>query len=238
MKRAYFIVIVAVVLGLALAGLTVPSVMANDRDGPKVLDRDSVAYGRTYGEWMAAWNQWSFSLPVDVHPLFTDGDCSVGQTGPVWFLGGNFVPPSTRVRHCNVPSGKALFFPVVDWEDSIIEESMVEHPGDPKYQQIDGLRMFVETGLTGVTNQYCVIDNDPIPHLVQRFRIQSTVFGITLPDNNLWSAAYGITFPAGQYFPEVDDGWDVLLAPLPPGDHVLHFGSNWNDITYYLHVGK
>jgi len=235
MKR---ILVVAFVLGLVV--LAVPSVMANDKHwyGPKVFDRDSVAYGRTQGEWMAAWDQWSFSLPIDVHPLFTDGDCSVGQTGPVWFLGGSFVAPSTRVRHCNIPYGKALFFPVIDWEDSIIEESMVEHPGDPIYQQIDGLRLFVETGLQGVSGLYCTVDGRPVRDFPDAFRFQSPAFGITLPDNNLWTAAYGVTFPAGQYFPSVDDGWDVMLAPLPPGDHVVHFGSAWNDITYYLHVVK
>jgi len=238
MKYAFLIVVAAVVLGLGLAALSMPSALANGWGDPKVIDRDSLAYGRTYGEWMAAWNQWSYSLPVATHPLFTDGDCSVGQSGPVWFLGGAFVAPSTRVRHCNVPSGKALFFPVVDWEDSILEESIAEHPGDPTYQQIVALRSFVETGLTGVTNQFCVIDNKAIRDLVQDFRIQSTAFGFTLPDNNLLNPVYGTTFPAGTYSPAVDDGWDVMLAPLPPGDHVLHFGSSWNDITYYLHVTK
>ena len=230
-------VIAVLVIVLGLLVLAVPSAKAGD-DGPNVIDRDAVAYGRTYGEWMAAWNQWSYSLPVTTHPLFTDGDCTVGQSGPVWFLGGAFVAPSTRVRHCNVPSGKALFFPVVDWEDSTLEESVAENPGNPAYQQIVALRSFVESGLTGVTGQYCEIDHKPIPHLVQRFRVQSIVFGFTIPADNFLNHVYGTTFEAGTYFPAVDDGWDVMLAPLPPGDHVLHFGSNWNDITYYLHVTK
>jgi hypothetical protein len=92
MKRAYFIVIVAVVLGLGLAGLTVPSVMANNGQEPKVIAADSVAFGRTYSEWSAAWWQWAFSIPVASHPLFDNGDCNIGQSGPVWFLGGKFCP--------------------------------------------------------------------------------------------------------------------------------------------------
>ena len=88
MKR---ILVLAIVLGLAV--LAAPNVMAHNGNGPDVIDRDSVAYGRTYADWMAAWNQWSYSLPVTTHPLFTDGDCSVGQSGPVWFLGGAFVAP-------------------------------------------------------------------------------------------------------------------------------------------------
>jgi len=234
MKR---ILVVAIVLGLA-----VPNVMAKDNkdgDGVKVIDRDSVVYGRTYADWMAAWNQWSFSLPVDVHPLFTDGDCSVGQSGPVWFLGGAFIAPWTRVRHCDIPAGKALFFPVWDWEDSAMEEGLAENPGNPTDQQIATLR----SNVFGWLNQYlnpnmtCWIDQKPIRNFLRDFRIQSTVFGITLPDNNLWSRVYGITFPAGTYFPAVDDGWDVMLAPLPPGDHVVVFGVAGGDTTtYYLHV--
>jgi hypothetical protein len=234
MKR---FLVVAIVLGLAV--LAIPNAMARDGDGVKVIDRDSVVYGRTYGDWMAAWDQWSYSLPVTTHPLFTDGDCSVGQSGPVWFLGGAFVPPWTRVRHCSIPSGTALFFPVWDWEDSAVEESTSEHPGDPTYQQIATLRSNVFQLLNQYLNplEFLAIDNKQIRDLLQDFRIQSTVFGFTIPDNNLLSAVYGTTYPAGTYFPAVDDGWDVMLAPLPPGDHVVVFGVAGGDtITYYLHV--
>jgi hypothetical protein len=133
-----------------------------------------------------------------------------------------------------VPAGTALFFPVWDWEDSALEEGLVEHPGDPTYQQIAGLRSFVFGLLTQWVdpNMTCWIDQKPIRNFVRDFRIQSTVFGFTLPDNNLLTAVYGRSFPAGTYFPAVDDGWDVMLAPLPPGDHVVNFGG----ITYYLHV--
>jgi hypothetical protein len=85
---------------------------------------------------------------------------------------------------------------------------------------------------------FCAIDHKPIRHFLRNFRIQSTVFGFTIPDNNLLSAVYGTTFPAGTYFPAVDDGWDVMLAPLPPGDHLLVFGVPGGEYTYYLHVTK
>ena len=107
------------------------------------------------------------------------------------------------------------------------------------YQQIATLRSFVDSALTGVTNVFCAIDNTAIRNLAQDFRVQSTVFGFTIPEDNLLTAVYHpTTYPAGTYFPAVDDGWYVMLAPLSPGNHVLHFGSNWNDITYYLHVTR
>ena len=135
MKR---IVVVAIVLGLAV--LAVPSVMAHDGDGPKVITPDSVAYGRTYSEWSAAWWQWTLSIPASNHPLFDTGDCSVGQSGPVWFLGGKFCASnnpncgySDVVRSCSVPAGKALYIPILNAEWSSLELD------DPKVQ-IDDLR--------------------------------------------------------------------------------------------------
>ncbi len=204
--------------------------------GHKIIDPNAVAYGRTYAEWEAAWDQWNLSIPMNIHPLATDGDCSVGQSGPVWFLGGAVVAPQTRVRHCTVPYGKALFFPIVEWEDSAYEEANFENPGNPTYQTIAGLRQMVSS-VEQTAGVFLTIDGVPVPHL-ERFRMPSVVFGVTLPDNNVWSAAYGTTVPAGYYYPCVDDGFEILLAPLPAGDHVIHFGASWEDITYYIHVAK
>jgi hypothetical protein len=106
MKR---IAIVAIVLGLAL--LAVPSAFAQF-----VITQDKVAYGRTYGEWSAAWWQWALSIPVANHPLFDNGPCSVGQSGPVWFLGSKFCANNNPncgtthvIRTCSVPKGIALY---------------------------------------------------------------------------------------------------------------------------------
>ena len=58
---------------------------------PGVRPPYAKAYGLTYGEWSAAWWQWALSLPVGAHPLFDTADCSAGQSGKVFFLGGTFV---------------------------------------------------------------------------------------------------------------------------------------------------
>src|SRR5262249_45191022 len=60
-----------------------------------VLFPDSRPYGRTYGEWGAAWWQWIYSIQTPVNPLL-DGPCEVGQSGPVFFLVGNLGGSSTR----------------------------------------------------------------------------------------------------------------------------------------------
>src|SRR5262249_11776095 len=49
---------------------------------PGVFTPNSSPYGKTYGEWSAAFWQWEFSLPVDHHPLFDTAPASTGQSGP------------------------------------------------------------------------------------------------------------------------------------------------------------
>jgi len=143
-----------------------------------------------------------------------------------------------------VPSGKALYFPVFNGEDSALEESVAENPGVEAYQQIATMRSYEDAGMSAA-NVSCWVDGAPIPKLKERYRVQSLAFGFTLPTDNLLAAVYPPpfnNFVAGTYFPAVDDGYYVMLSPLHPGYHVLHFGgvsgSFALDITYHLNVTK
>jgi hypothetical protein len=245
---ASLIVVVAIVLALAM--LAVPSVMAQS-DGPKVFKPDSVAYGRTYSEWSAAWWQWAMSVPVASHPLFDNGDCSIGQSGPVWFLGGKFCQTggtcsSTVTRFCSVPAGKAILFPILNVEDSAPEEPAFGC-GNSFPPLIEGtiaeMRKCTEFYQNMTTALEADIDGRPIHNLMSQFREQSVVFEITIPSDNLLNAIGEGPFPAGTYSPVVDEGFYVLLQPLSPGSHILHFqGSQSNgfseNITYNLTVAK
>jgi hypothetical protein len=231
----------AIVLGalMLLAGSFTPGIQANGPGHIQVFDRDSVVYGRTYGEWSAAWEQWADSIPTAHHPLFDNGDVSVGQSGPVWFLGGKFCNftatncgTTNVVRSAQVPAGKALYVAVFNAEDSALEDS--------SRQQIADLRSFVQAWIDASTDVSMEVDGQPIHDLTDKFRVQSPAFGFTIPDDNLFTAVGEGTFKAGSYFPGVDDGVYVMLAPPAPGHHTLHFHGSSNgftlDITYLLYV--
>ena len=240
--------VVAAVSGmavLALAAQYAPNVFANDndREWSKIFKRDSVVYGRTYSDWNAAWQQWADSIPTAHHPLFDNGDCSVGQTGPVWFLGGKFVAVGGTasfdnvVRDCNVPAGKALYVAVSNAEDSALEEttSSLSHP-----IQIGDLRAVTAIEMDGVTSLSMQLDGENIPDIKERFRVQSPAFGFTLPADNFFTAIGEGPFEAGTYFPAVDDGYYVMVAPPPVGHHTIHFhavaGPYLLDVTYLIYV--
>ena len=55
----------------------------------------------------------------------------------------------------------------------------------------------------------------------EKDRVTSTPFNITLPDNNIWNESPHTPFLA------VADGWYLVLKPLPPGNHVLHYTTGY-----------
>ena len=83
-------VLVLLALSVLVASPVASGQQDNDRGAASIFPTTSSPYGRTDGEWMAAWQQWATSMPYTHHPLFDSADPSTGQSGPVWFLGGKF----------------------------------------------------------------------------------------------------------------------------------------------------
>ncbi len=227
----------ALFLGLATAtlvlGLTAPGRGQNKaHPNPGVMPPNSHSHGKTYGEWSAQWWQWAFALPVDDHPLFDTADCSKGQSGSVWFLGGTFAaieipdtdPPvilGKAERTCTLPVGKALFFPLIN-----VEASTLEGNGETEEE----LRAAAEfySDFTVPESLFCTINGQAVRNL-PAFRVQSPLFHFEVPDNNIFQY-FGLDIPEGSSSPSVGDGFYVMLAPLAVGKHTLHFGG-MNDYT-------
>jgi hypothetical protein len=246
MKNFAAVVAVSVLAFLALAMQCIPSVFAHDgeKESDKILDRDSVIFGKTYSQWNAAWQQWADSIPTANHPLFDNGDCSVGQSGPVWFLGRKFVANGGPddydhvVRDCNMPAGKALYVAVYNAEDSALEETALGH----NQVQIGELRAVTASEMDGVTDLAMQVDGEDVRNIKERFRMQSPVFEFTLPADNFFTAIGEGPFAAGTYSPAVDDGYYVMVAPLSRGHHTIHFhgaaGVDVLDVMYHIYVSQ
>jgi hypothetical protein len=245
MKSFAAVATVSALTFLTLATQYLPNVFArdNERESGKIFDRDSLVYGRTYSDWNAAWQQWADSIPTANHPLFDKGDCSVGQSGPVWFLGRKFVAAGGTgsfdnvVRDCNVPAGKALYVAIYNAEDSVLEETSLGR-SDPV--QIGELRAVTAAEMDGVTDLAMQVDGEDLQDIKERLRMQSPAFEFTLPADNFFSAIGEGPFAAGTYSPAVDDGYYAMVAPLSIGHHTIHFhgaaGIYVLDVTYHIYV--
>ena len=110
---------------------------------------------------------------------------------------------------------------------------------------INGLRQAVEQATNVGTNISLQVDGVSVPNLTRDFRVQSTAFGFYLPKGDIFTALGEGTFSPGYYFPGVDDGYYVMLAPLSPGrQHTVHFHAEepaYNfilDVTYFVNVQR
>jgi len=99
---------------LVVVVVTLPLSAMAENPNPGVLPPHSHTYGKTLGEWSAAWWQWAAGIPAENNPLRdeTGEDCGIDQSGKVWFLGGT--QGGAVERECTVPPGKALLFPVLN----------------------------------------------------------------------------------------------------------------------------
>jgi len=250
--------------GLLTSALASPALAGNDKDrcntNPGVLPPQSHAYGKTYGEWSAAWWQWVNAIPVhdtngnNQHPLWdtTGEDALRGQSGPVWFLAGMndaFPDPNDpnsfygiAEREVTIPTGKALFFPILNAECSVVE-------GNGQTEQ--ELRDLAAYYINHTQHLACELDGLSLRH-IERYRADSPAFTMQAIEDNWLDASYGAEgyFPVGSSTLAVSDGVYLMLAPLPGGEHELHFSGAYVftadedgfdytfslDITYHLTV--
>ena len=221
------------VLLACLVVVSAPSLGGAKGGGNAVaLQPDSNAFGKSCGEWAAQWWQWATSIPAEQSPMLdeTGEDAARGQSGHVWFLAGLFSTGGTVERDVTVPSGTALFFPVYNW-------IWVNTPefGDPEWspEQEANVRQFISDQVEAATAFSAEIDGGPVDLSARRCRNEEP-FMVTVPEGNI----FGI--PAGTYGPAVTDGYWVMLPPLPPGTHTVHFsstqGGNTMDVTYNITV--
>ncbi len=229
--------------------LQVTPALAAQNPNPGVLPPDSHPFGKTYGEWNAGWWQWSFSVPASKNPvLATNGalDCSVGQSGNVWFLAGHFLTGGSFTRSCTVPVGKALFVPLINsWADNVCNNGQ---PPNPPPLTVDQLRASAASGVIPPANLHASIDGNPVTNL-ESYRAISPVFSYTLPPSpdNVIDAAYGVELPGPCWpsltvTPAVADGFYIMLTPLSAGSHSINFGGSGSginlDVTYNLTIGS
>jgi hypothetical protein len=235
-------------LGLAVfvLGVFVAPIEANAGGKPVVVvPVDAKPYGKTYSQWSDAWWQWAFGNPVPTNPLFdeTGEYAAEGQSGNVWFLAGVFNESGAAERFVQIPTGKALFFPILNvvWDN-------VCPPLDPQpspNELVGTMQAFANDYIDSIDMLYCELDGVEVPGLFSYRVGPGRAFDMTLPDDNLYQA-FGCTWlTPGTYGPFVSGGYYLMMTPLPAGRHTLRFsghsgfmGSDFTlDITYHITVG-
>lgn len=176
-----------------------------------IYNTNSFPYGKSYVEWVSLWWKWLISIPKEKSPAFdTTGDrCSIAQLNPdVWFLAGTFGQPAIK-RTCIIPNGKALLFPVINYECSFADE--------PSMGTEKELEEKCKQEMDQVGDMNASLDGEKIN--IHNYRIHSPCFTVNIPPDNCLGAITGTTRIAS-------DGYWLFIGPLAVGNHVLtSFGS-------------
>lgn len=153
-------------------------------------------------EWLARHWQWTLSLPARSNPGqdVTGASCAGGQSGPVFFIPRNFAP-------CTVPAGKSILVPVAGTECSTSEPAPFTGTNE------DELRDCASEETGRYTNIQVSVDGKVVPE-IKAYRVSSPLFMVSLPEGNVLGAPAGVTWAAA-------DGYQVMLRPLPPGEHKI-----------------
>jgi len=194
---------------LVLFMISLISITLADSINPNVFSVDSKPYGLTFEEWSVKWFQWLLPIPQENNPAAdkTGKDCAVNQPDKdVWFLTQTTSGPGERT--CTIPSGRAILLPV-----AINECSKAENPNLTTESQ---LRACAVSG-NEVSSIQAIVDGVKLKDL-EKYRVQSQLFNVTLPENNIFGAPSGPT-------QAVSDAYMVFLKPLPPGNHILEFSQ-------------
>lgn len=223
---------------------------------------------KTYADLGAEWWQWAVQAPAADHPLLdtTGENCRVGQQGAVWFLGGTFGSGDLNdptQRYCDVPGGKAIFFPVIN-----VAYFAFINDEPPKSRTADFVRATAEDTCdrNSIRDLSVMIDGVPVrnPGRYTTSAEQSPIFQAQAPTDN----AVGVVDDPeaadpvnGPLFaeelvlsPAAHQGFYIYLKkPLAPGEHTIEWTATWDcpgfqtpddplppviseNVVYYLNV--
>jgi hypothetical protein len=203
------LLLAVVVGGLAAPGSAAPAPAA----AATVAPIQSKPHGLSYAEWGVRWYEWAFATPADVNPL-VGNPCGGGQAGKVWFLHG-VLGAGDGEFSCRVPSGTALFLP-------LINNAYGAFLNDPPETRTDA---FVRAAAVCHADAlHAEIDGRPVLDPA-RFRVdaqRSPLFDVQLPEDNI----LGLTEADAEGLmlsPVAQSGYYLFLHPLAPGTHIIEW---------------
>lgn len=203
---------------------------------PGVFPIQSRPFGLTYGQWSARW--WQFALQQTNLNI-----CTPDKPGSrVTFLAGGSVLPS-----CTISVGMAIMFPVFNVEWSVAEAQAQQKMTPGQSCVIPG----PPNGTSDADLLACATAQ--ANHALDvGASLEADVDGVTLqnlPNYRAVSPPFDFTAAVGNPFmvpvgPShgVADGFWIILTPLSPGMHTIHFAASvpffmfQTESTYHLMV--
>lgn len=194
-----------------------------------IFSTESKPYGLTLEEWAAKWWQWAYSQPKGSNPLVDDktGElCNTRQDNEkVWYLAGSLVNNSKVERFCTIPVGKAILFPVLVAECSILKSNWWSNLFG---NSMEDLWKICDAQIVKLDTK---VDNQSVKPVYVK---SSKLFELLFPPNNVKDVEPMMT-------QAVNKGYWLMLNSLTEGKHnITSFAVDSHgfisNITYHLMV--
>lgn len=184
---------------------------------------------RTYNQTAADWWKWALAEPAATNPLLDATGAQCARNQPLlgaWYLAGTLSEGPVQ-RSCTIPSFRTLIIPVANtlWGAFLT---------DPANERTEAFIREQTRVIQDASEMSLTIDGTPVSN-ISRFYEESTLFNVTLSENNLYD------LPAGTVLsPSADAGYYVAISGLLPGNHTISWHSvalgSEQDITYNIRV--
>jgi len=205
-------------------------VFAKNNESIAVPVSENVA-GKTQHEYANIWWQWANTMSDETSPIRDrDGKyCHVNQSGDVWFLAGGYGTSKIK-RHCVIPQGKHLFFPIIN---------MAYWPVNGISKTCEEVKRKSALNNNELYFVYAELDGDSVPNM-RNNRIKSEdcfdLHGLLVKQKTV-----------EKVYPAATDGYWLMLKPLAKGLHSIKFnaqyqndsalhGNSMQDIEYTIEV--
>ena len=179
---------------------------------------DSKPFGLSYTEWSIKWWQWISSLPKDKNPAFDWSGERVNITqydSRVLFLCQTYESvESTPFRKNTIIRGTSIFMPIINWI------SLMNYDGNTEEE----LRNIAKTRMDIIGPLEITINGIKIRSGLEKYRINTPMFDIDLPGNNIFG------LPSGKRFC-ISDGYWIFLKPIHEDLKLSSYSSCSSGIT-------
>ena len=211
-----------------------------------VFQKDEMAFGKPYEDWVQDWWRWNAAIPGDPETTFAgvkENGCFVNKEGPVVML----VDPALGGKHhqrCEISSDQGIL--ISAW--SAVCSSAVKGNENKSFNELSECAKGYDLGKV-TANVW--VDNKPIAqvkaedlkttNLINATELSTKGFNITTPENSNLAVDFPVTHLGAAH------GWYTFLEPLPVGEHTIRYvnyvrqttlgaGNTINaDITYSLY---
>jgi len=152
------------------------------------------------------WWQWLLSISRDRNPALdrTGKNFNVNQLDPnVLFLAGVLAGSGSVERTIMMNKGKAILFPIINFITSYAEE--------PSLKSEEELLFYAKSNIDDIAKKEASINGINFRN-IETYRVQSKVFTLIFPEDNVYGLEPGSTIGAS-------DGYWIFLKPLRTGKY-------------------